>query len=127
MEEQYLDIKRSATTALVLEVLFGLVGLPGAGWVYAGKLSTAIIVFTAYWISTAIQVYIMALTMGMIGCLPIVFNPTIVVISGIKVQRDVLRSGYRSSASRGLVIFSLAVFTFLILAGSIVYVLLRYG
>jgi len=77
--------------AMVVEVLFGLFGLLGVGWLYAGKFSTAMLMFLGFFVLVFIEAVALFSTIGLATCVIIPLNLAIAVISGVRC-RDYVRN-----------------------------------
>ncbi len=85
------------TIAMVLEILFGLFGILGMGWLYAGRIMTGVLAFFGYLVLVAIEVVVVSATFGFAACITLPLNLAVVVISGIKARDYVRRAGARGS------------------------------
>jgi hypothetical protein len=56
-------------TAFVLEVVLGLIGFMGVGWMYSGQLAVGVILLVGWWIGMAVGLGGSALTLGAGCCL----------------------------------------------------------
>lgn len=118
------DVESAATTALVLEIVFGLFSLLGIGHVYTGRIGLGIVLLIGWWALSAIFVTVATATLGLAGCLVIPLYIAIPIISGIQARAYVKRTG--STGSWGAV----AIFAgsgCLILIGLIVALALIFG
>lgn len=83
--------------AMVLEAVFGLFGILGLGWLYAGNIPVAIAVFIGFLIIAVIEIFIVSITLGLAACIIIPFNLVIAIISGLKARDYVRNSGSSGS------------------------------
>lgn len=88
------------TVALILELLFGLFGLLGMGWLYAGNLAMGAAAFFGYLVLLLLEGVAIALTGGLAACAAIPFNLALVVVSGFKA-----RDHARNTAAQGSFVY----------------------
>ena len=104
------------TIAMVVEIVFGLFGIMGMGWVYVGKLATGIGLFAGWLIAvltTTVLVTVLTLGLG-VGCLAILvpIQLVIAIVSGLRVRDYVRKTGARGSI--GNLIIAAAIGTVLL-------------
>lgn len=87
----------SDVIAMVVEIIFGLFGILGMGWLYAGNIPFAIGAFIGFAILFFIEAAIITATLGIAACIIAPFNIVIVVVSGIKVRDYVRNTGATGS------------------------------
>lgn len=87
----------SDTIAMVLEIIFGVFGILGMGWLYAGNIPVAIIAFVGFLIVAFIEIAIATATLGIAACLILPVNLAIAVISGLKARDYVRNTGAHGS------------------------------
>lgn len=85
------------TVALILEIVFGLFGIMGMGWLYAGNILTAVLVFIGFMIFVLVEAALIALTGGICGCLALPVNIGIAVFSATRVREYVRRTRARGA------------------------------
>ncbi|MBO9321043.1 MAG: hypothetical protein J7457_02780 [Roseiflexus sp.] len=111
----------AASTALVLEIVFGLFGLLGIGHVYTGRVAVGIAAMVAWWVYIVIAVVVSLLTAGIAGCLFFPISIAVPIISGIQARTYMRQMGGTGSwGSVGMVagggclfvILAVAVFVF---------------
>ena len=83
--------------AMIVEVVFGLFGILGMGWLYAGNFPIAIAVFIGFAIIIFLEAVAATATVGIAFCLIIPVNLAILVISGFRVRDYVRRVGASGS------------------------------
>lgn len=83
--------------AAVLEIVFGLFGFLGLGWLYVGNYGTSLAAFIGYWILLGGELVVVGATGGLLACVTIPLNLVLVAASGIKAREYALRSGARGS------------------------------
>lgn len=85
------DVQGASTTALWLEIIFGLFGLLGVGHAYAGRLLLGALLMIGWWIFVGIGAFITSITFGIAAC---VFGPLYIagpIISGIQARTYIQR------------------------------------
>jgi hypothetical protein len=82
---------------MILEIVFGLFGIMGMGWLYAGNILTAVLVFIGFTIFVLVEAALIALTGGLCGCLALPANIGIAVFSATRVRDYVRRTRARGS------------------------------
>ena len=108
MSDQFKQSRSSDSAdaiAMVVEIIFGLFGVLGMGWLYAGNLPYAIAAFVGYGILVFIEVAIITATLGFAACVAIPLNIAIAVISGLR-ARDYVRN---TGASGSLVVLLIGI------------------
>jgi len=89
----------SDTIAMLLEAIFGVFGILGMGWLYAGNIPIAIAAFIGFLIVAFIEMAVATATLGIAACLILPFNLTVAVISGLKARDYVRNSGAKGSVA----------------------------
>ena len=87
----------SDTIAMMLEIVFGIFGILGMGWLYAGNIPVAIGAFVGFLILAFIEMAIATLTLGLAACFILPVNLSIAVVSGIKARDYVRNTGAHGS------------------------------
>ena len=85
------DVQGASTTALWLEIIFGLFGLLGVGHAYSGRLLLGALLLIGWWIFVGVGAFITSLTLGIAAC---IFGPLYIaapIISGIQARTYVQR------------------------------------
>ncbi len=80
----------SDVIAMVVEILFGLFGILGVGWLYAGNFLVATLTFLGFLILVFIEAVVLVSTIGIAACVIIPLNLAISIISGVRC-RDYVR------------------------------------
>lgn len=86
------EVQAAATTALILEIVFGLFSLFGIGHVYSGRLGLGLALMVGWWVYIAAAGFISALTGGLAGCLAVPIYIAAPIISGLQASAHVKRS-----------------------------------
>ena len=89
------------TIAMVVEIVFGLFGIMGMGWVYVGRLGTGIGLFAGWLIAvltTTVLVTVLTAFLG-VGCLVILvpMQLVIAIVSSLRVRDYVRKTGATGS------------------------------
>lgn len=87
----------SDTIAMVVEILFGLFGILGMGWLYAGNIGISLLVFFGFAVVVFIETFVASITFGIAACVIIPLNIAIAVISGMRARDYVRNSGAKGS------------------------------
>ena len=85
------DVQGASTTALWLEIIFGLFGLLGVGHAYSGRLLLGALLLIGWWVFIGVGAFITSLTLGIAAC---IFGPLYIaapIISGIQARTYVQR------------------------------------
>jgi hypothetical protein len=85
------EVQSAATTALILEIVFGLFSLFGIGHVYSGRLGLGLALMVGWWVYIAAAGFISTLTGGLAGCLAIPIYIAAPIFSGIQASAYVRR------------------------------------
>ncbi len=86
------EVQTAATTALILEIVFGLFSLFGIGHVYSGRLGLGLALMVGWWIYIALAGFISTLTGGLAGCLAVPIYLAAPIFSGIQASAHVKRT-----------------------------------
>jgi hypothetical protein len=102
--------------ALIIEVLFGIFGALGIGWLYAGNVSMGVVALIGYLVFLFLEGIAIALTGGLAACVVVPVNLAIIVISGFKARDYVRNTGARGNFA--YVVLALIV-PFVLVCGSL--------
>lgn len=80
------ETEGAATTALWLEIIFGIFSLLGVGHVYSGRIGLGIVLMVGWWIYIGIASFISTLTFGFAACLFVPIFFVVPIISGIQAR-----------------------------------------
>ena len=116
-QQPYYPQDSTDTVAMILEILFGLFGLMGMGWLYAGNILTAILVFIGFTVFLLVEAALIAITGGLCGCLALPVNIAVAVISGMRVRDYVRRTRSRGSV---LLVVIAGLIGFMVIAALVV-------
>lgn len=98
------ETEGAATTALWLEIIFGLFSLLGIGHVYSGRTALGIALMIGWWVYIAIATVISIITLGFGACLFAPLYLAVPIISGVQARTYTQRVGGQGSwQSVGLV------------------------
>ena len=87
------ETEAAATTALWLEIIFGLFSLLGVGHIYTGRIGLGIILMIGWWLFIALSVFISTATLGISACLCIPLYFVVPIISGIQARTYIQKTG----------------------------------
>jgi hypothetical protein len=87
----------AATTALWLEIIFGIFSLLGVGHVYSGRVLLGIMLMVGWWIYIAAATFISSATVGFGACLCIPLYFIVPILSGIQARTYIKTTGGRGS------------------------------
>ena len=90
-------IDSTDTTALIIEIVFGLFGILGVGWLYVGNFAAAVLVFLGFGVLVVAETIAVFFTLGFAACLVVPVNIAVAIISGIRVRDHVRRTGATGS------------------------------
>jgi hypothetical protein len=114
------------TIAMIVEIVFGIFGAMGMGWLYAGNIPVGIAAFAGFLILLALELLGISITLGFAACLTIPLNIVIAVVSGIKARDYVRNSGAQGNvlyvvigAIGGLIIACVALAAITLFLGGI--------
>ncbi len=98
------ETEGAATTALVLEIIFGLFSLLGIGHVYGGRTVLGIGLMIGWWAFIALASFVSTITLGFAACLFVPLYIAVPIISGIQARTHLRAQGGSGSwQSVGLV------------------------
>ena len=86
------EVQAAATTALILEIVFGLFSLFGIGHVYSGRLGLGVALMLGWWAYIAIAGFLSTLTGGLAGCVFIPIYIAAPIVSGIQASAYVKKT-----------------------------------
>ncbi len=75
--------------AALLEVLFGLFGFLGVGWIYAGHVGRGFLTMVGFWLFLILFIVLGTVTLGLVLCLFIPLYLTSIAFSAMGVHRYV--------------------------------------
>ncbi len=87
----------SDTIAMLVEIIFGLFGILGMGWLYARNIPLAIAAFIGLTVFVFIEAMVAIVTLGFSLCLTVPLHFVIVAISGVRVRDHVRNTGVTGS------------------------------
>jgi hypothetical protein len=76
----------AATTALWLEIIFGIFSLLGVGHVYSGRTWLGIALMVGWWVYIAVAGFLSTITLGLGACLFVPLYIAVPIISGIQAR-----------------------------------------
>lgn len=93
------ETEGAATTALWLEIIFGLFSLLGVGHIYTGRPALGIILMIGWWLYIILAAFVSSITLGIAACLfgPLYF--AVPIISGIQARTYIRKTGGTGSWS----------------------------
>lgn len=89
--------------AMIVEIVFGLFGILGMGWLYAGNIPVAIGAFIGYVVLVFIEIAIITVSFGLAACIIVPLNLVITIVSGLR-ARDYVRSSGASGSIVNVII-----------------------
>jgi hypothetical protein len=124
------ETEGASTTALWLEIIFGLFSLLGIGQVYSGRVILGICMMIGWWIYIAIASILSALTWGICACLFVPIYLSVPIISGIQARTYVKTTGGKGSwksvglvAGGGCLVVIISIIIIIIFGGVIIGIL----
>lgn len=109
----------SDTIAMILEILFGFFGIMGMGWLYAGNIPIAVVLFVGFLVVAFIEMAIATATLGIAACLIVPFNLAVAIISGLRARDHVRNTG--ANGSIAYVILAIVVGAVVICGGFMLF------
>jgi hypothetical protein len=91
------ETEGAATTALWLEIIFGIFSLLGIGHVYSGRTLLGIILMVGWWIYITVAVFLSTITLGFGACLFVPIYFAVPIISGIQARTYIQKSNGKGS------------------------------
>lgn len=91
------ETEGAASTALWLEIIFGLFSLLGVGHVYSGRVILGIGLMIGWWIYIAASAFFSSVTVGIGACLCVPLFFVVPILSGIQARTYVQSTGGRGS------------------------------
>ena len=85
------ETEGAATTALVLEIIFGLFAVLGVGHVYGGRTGLGIALMLGWWAFIALASIVSTFTFFILGCLFVPIYIAVPIISGIQARTYLTR------------------------------------
>jgi len=105
------------TLSLFIEMLFGLFGWSGVGWLYAGNVGAGIGIMIGFWMFLAIEATLTIVTGGCLACFVVPLHLTLIVVSAIKAREYSRRVNAKGNI--GYVLSILFVILLLMMCGLI--------
>ena len=87
----------SDTIAMVIEIIFGIFGILGMGWLYAGNIGISLLVFIGFAVVVFVEALVATATLGIAACIIVPLNIAVAVISGLRARDYVRNSGAKGS------------------------------
>ncbi|MBO9347412.1 MAG: hypothetical protein J7467_04105 [Chloroflexus sp.] len=87
------ETEGASTTALWLEIVFGLFSLLGIGHVYTGRIWLGIALLIAWWVYDVIAITLSLFTLGFASCLFLPIYIAVPIISGIQARTYLRQTG----------------------------------
>lgn len=91
------ETEGAATTALWLEIIFGIFSLLGLGHVYSGRTLLGIVLMVGWWIYIVVAVILSTITLGFGACLFVPIYFAVPILSGIQARTYVQKTGGKGS------------------------------
>lgn len=91
------ETESTATTAMIIEIIFGFFGFLGLGNIYAGRILMGILSMVGWWLFVGLGGFLSTITAGIAACF---FAPIFLIVpiySGIEARKHVLRTGATGS------------------------------
>ena len=80
------ETEGAATTALWLEIIFGIFSLLGVGHVYSGRTVLGIVLMVGWWVYIIVAGFISTITLGFGACIFVPVYFAVPIISGIQAR-----------------------------------------
>ncbi len=87
------ETEAAATTALILEIIFGFFSLLGIGHVYSGRTLLGILLMIAWWVYIVVASFLSVITLGFGACIFVPIYIAVPIISGIQARAHTLKTG----------------------------------
>ncbi len=91
------------STGMILEIVFGLFGIMGMGWLYAGRIGLALLIFFGFWILLGLEALFSVITGGVCACAAFPINIGLAIWSGTQV-RDYVRQHWVQGSIMNVII-----------------------
>ena len=91
------ETEGAATTAMWLEIIFGIFSLLGIGHVYSGRTALGIAMMIGWWVYIAVATFISLITLGFGACLFAPLYLVVPIISGVQARTYTQRVGGKGS------------------------------
>jgi hypothetical protein len=115
------------TIAMIVEIVFGLFGMLGMGWIYAGAIGKGILIFVGYLFLLALEVGVSVATGGICACLAVPVSIAAWVISGMRVRDHVRRTRAQGSVLNVVIAAIIAVIVLCLVSFGMVLLLSALG
>lgn len=86
------EVEGAASTALWLEVIFGLFSLLGVGHVYSGRIAIGLVLLFGWWAYMALAAFVSTMTLGVGACICAPLYIAVPIISGIQARTHVRKT-----------------------------------
>jgi hypothetical protein len=101
------DEENTALIAIIIEIIFGLGGALGMGWLYVGSYGRAALIFTSYIIFCIIEAVLAFVTIGLAAFCFAPLNMFAIAFSSIKLRENIRQTGATGSMLYVVVAFIL--------------------
>jgi hypothetical protein len=103
--------------AIIIEILFGLVGALGMGWLYVGSFGVAALIFISYLIFCVFETYLIVVPWGLVGFCLAPLNLLAIAFSSYKLRDRIRQTGASGNFLYVLIACALVVgLVFMVLA-----------
>jgi hypothetical protein len=120
------DEENTSLIAIIIEIIFGLGGALGMGWLYVGNFGRAALIFTGYIVFCIIEAILGFVTIGMAAFCFAPLNMLAIAFSSIKLREYIRWTGATGSMLYVVIAFVLFL-TFAVIAVAVVIFFLIGG
>jgi hypothetical protein len=119
------ETEGAATTAMWLEIIFGIFSLLGVGHVYSGRTALGIALMVGWWVYIGVASFLSTITLGFAACLFVPLFIAVPIISGVQARTYTQRVGGKGRwESVGLVAGGGCLLVILAIVGFVVFVVM---
>ena len=86
------EVEGAATTALWIEIIFGLFSLLGLGHIYSGRIPLGLALLVGWWVFIVLAAGISSITAGLAACLFVPLYFVVPIISGVQASTYVKKA-----------------------------------
>ena len=111
MEDEYplQDRENTAVISMIIEIIFGLTGALGMGWLYVGDFGKAALISSAYLVFCLFEAFFIVVSIGIAAFCFAPVNILVIAVSSIK-----LREHVRNTGATGNFLYLIIAFIFVI-------------
>jgi hypothetical protein len=122
-EELIQETENTAIIAIIIEIIFGLGGALGMGWLYVGNFGMAALIFTGYLVFCIVEAILGLITLGFAAFCLAPLNFLFIAFSSIKLRDRIRQTGATGSFLYVIIAFILFVALVVVIVAVLIFFL----